>query len=281
MMLLPLAAAPGMTVAAAAVERRFGSSAGGWLGAAPITICVSALAVAAEAGDPAAAALAGSAAAQVVAQVAFGAGFALVLRAHGPARGFAAGLAAYVAVSIIVALAGPVAAVATAPPALALGARLLPARLPAGAGPGPSAVVAGAAGAAAVFALVAGALSTAAVAGPGAAGIVAALPLQSGAFALLMTRHRGRPTGAAALRGMILGLPAYLGFSVALALLAGPAGAIPATALAVAVALGVSSTTWRCARGPVAPHACSTMVPHGRPTRTSSPDAGLRDPGAG
>jgi hypothetical protein len=251
MLLLALGAAPGVTVAASAVERRFGSSAGGWLGAAPTTIAISVLAVAAEADDRVAAAMALSAATHVVAQVAFAVGFALVLGRRGGLTGLTAGLLAYAAVSLVVGVAPPALALAAAIPALAMGPGVLGDGSPQRAGGnGPSTLTAIAAGAAAVLVLVAGSLTTAALAGPVAAGVVSAVPLQSTAFALLMAGHRSRRAAVVALRGMILGLPGYLAFCLTLSLLAAPVGALRAAPVALSAAVLTAAATWRVVRGP-------------------------------
>jgi hypothetical protein len=79
-LLFPLLLAPSAMVAVSTAERRFGPAVAGWLNAAPLSITIAVLAVAADRGSPAAAAVALSAAAHVPAQVAFAVTFAAVLR---------------------------------------------------------------------------------------------------------------------------------------------------------------------------------------------------------
>jgi hypothetical protein len=148
--------------------------------------------------------------------------------------------------SLVVGVAPPALALAAAIPALAMGPRLLSDGSPQRAGgAGPSTLTATAAGAAAVLVLVAGSVTTAALAGPVAAGVVSAVPLQSTAFALLMARHRSRRAAVAALRGMTLGLPGYLAFCLTLSLLAAPIGALGAAPVALSAAVLTAAATWR------------------------------------
>jgi hypothetical protein len=80
-------------------------------------------------------------------------------------------------------------------------------------------------------------LVTANVAGPAAAGMIGAFPALSTAFALLLTRTRGRRAAATALRGLIGGLRAYLVFTVTVALLAPALGVYTAVPIALALCL--------------------------------------------
>ena len=88
MVLAPLLAAPAVMFVATAAERRFGAAVAGLVGAAPVALAVVILSV----GDGAVAA---SAAAHVIAQVAFAVAFALVVVHRGGVVGALAGVAAY------------------------------------------------------------------------------------------------------------------------------------------------------------------------------------------
>ena len=119
MVIAPLLAAPAVMLAATAAERRFGATVAGMVGAAPVALAVVILSV----GDGAVAA---SAAAHVVAQVAFAVAFALVIVRRGGTVGALAGVAAYAGVSALVEFVPPALAIAAAIPALLLAPRLLP-----------------------------------------------------------------------------------------------------------------------------------------------------------
>ena len=80
MVLAPLLAAPAVMLAATAAERRFGATVAGAVGAAPVALAVVILSV----GDGA---VASSAAAHVVAQVAFAVAFALIVALYGGRAG--------------------------------------------------------------------------------------------------------------------------------------------------------------------------------------------------
>ncbi|MDA0181984.1 hypothetical protein OJ997_16895 [Solirubrobacter phytolaccae] len=114
-MVVPLLAAPTLMLAVTAVERRAGPAAAGVIAAAPLSIAVIVLALGAE--GPAVAASAG---AHVVAQVAFALAFALVIVRRGALVGLAAASSAFVAVSLLVALVPLWLATATAVPVLFL-----------------------------------------------------------------------------------------------------------------------------------------------------------------
>src|SRR4051794_35345662 len=98
-MVVPLLAAPTLMLAVTAVERRAGPSAAGVIAAAPLSIAVIVLALGAS--GPAVAASAG---AHVVAQVAFALAFAAVIVRRGSLAGFGAAALAYVGVSLLIAL---------------------------------------------------------------------------------------------------------------------------------------------------------------------------------
>jgi hypothetical protein len=234
MVLIPLVAAPSLMLLAVAAERRFGAGVAGTVGAAPLGIALVVLSV----GDQAPV-LAGSAAAHVAAQVAFAVGFSL----FEGALGFATGTAAFAATSALIAFVPAPLATLAAGPALILGSPGLP--LQASAPPPPPAPrrpppARPAAGAVAVFLLVAASLTVAHVAGPVVAGAVAAFPALSGTLALIV----GRGT----LPGLVRGLRGYLMFCLSVAALGAPLGVPVGLALAVASARGPSSAGSAAAR---------------------------------
>ena len=206
-MVVPLLAAPTLMLAVTAVERRAGPAAAGVIAAAPLSIAVIVLALGAS--GPAVAASAG---AHVVAQVAFALAFAAVIVRRGSLAGFAAAALAYVAVSLLIALVPAWLATVAAVPVLALAAQVKrPGRL--SSGPPVDARM----GAAIVFVLVGVSLVVADRLGPAAAGIVAAFPALSTTFVLLLVRVRGAEAGAHALGGLIVGLRGYFAFCVVVA----------------------------------------------------------------
>ena len=207
MVVVPLLLAPLLMAVATVLERRIGPAVAGWVGAAPVIIVIALFAVSADLGPGAAALLAGGAAEHVVAQVAYAAAFALLVRRLGTVVGLSAGVGAFVLVSLVLAL------------------------LPQGRIPAAAAVAAG------VVALVAvGVVVTVAhLAGPGAAGLVSAFPTFSTALALLVARDLGTPGVAAVLTGTVRALPAYLVFCVTVWL------AAPAMGIGAAVALGLTA----------------------------------------
>ena len=206
-MVVPLLAAPTLMLAVTAVERRAGPAAAGVIAAAPLSIAVIVLALGAS--GPAVAASAG---AHVVAQVAFALAFAAVIVRRGSLAGFAAATLAYVSVSVLIALVPAWLATVAAVPVLVLAAEVeRPGRL--SSGPPVDARV----GAAIVFVLVGVSLVVADLLGPAAAGIVAAFPALSTTFVLLLVRVRGAVAGAHALGGLIVGLRGYFAFCVVVA----------------------------------------------------------------
>jgi hypothetical protein len=253
MLLAALLVAPALMVVATAAEGRFGAAAAGWIGAAPSTIVLAVLVVGADLGPAAAAELAAGAAAHVGAQVAFAVAFGTVLRRRGGAVGLACATATFAGVSLLVAGVPAPVAMAAALPALAVGRRLLPAAERAAAegerfGPGGTAIRA------AVAALsVAGVLGAVRVAGPAAAGAIGGFPALSATLALLILARRGPRAAAHAVRGLVCGLPGYLGFCVTVALVAPLAGVGVAVALALGTCAVACGATWRAVRLPARP----------------------------
>jgi hypothetical protein len=229
MFLVPLLAAPAVMVAATVAERRFGAAAAGAVGAAPVALAVVILSV-----DSGAATIAFSAAAHVVAQVAFAAAFALAVAQRGGWVGALAGVVAFGGVSLAVELMPVELAIAAAVGALVA----VPGRRPEhrvdapGGPPTPGATVIGAA---ATIALVGSALTAAELAGPAAAGTVGAFPAVSAVLALVIARSRGRRSAANALKALAGGLRGYLAFCLAVATAAPVFGVGPAVALGLAV----------------------------------------------
>ena len=114
MVLVPLLAAPSLMLLALAAERRFGAAVAGTFGAAPVTLAVVVLAVGADGR-----ALAASAGAHVIAQVAFAPRlFGGHTTRRGAAAGFLAAAAAFVTVSLLVEQIPAALATAAAVPAL-------------------------------------------------------------------------------------------------------------------------------------------------------------------
>jgi hypothetical protein len=232
MVIAPLLAAPAVMFAATAAERRYGAAVAGLVGAAPVALAVVIVSV----GDGAVAA---SAAAHVIAQVAFAVAFALVVVRRGGLAGVAAGSVAYAAVSAVIECVPPALAIVAAIPSLLVAARRLPEYATSGRGAGARAAASGrgadprgaggpslattALGAAASIALVGSSLTAAHFAGPEAAGAIGAFPAVSTAFALVLVRSRGTRTAANALKGLTVGLRGYLAFCLVVAA-TGPAG---------------------------------------------------------
>jgi hypothetical protein len=244
-LLLPLVSAPTLVVLAGAIERRHGSSAAGWLAAIPTTLPIGILAVAAELGDRASAAMALSAAAHVGAQVGFAVTFALTLLRRGVLCGLAVGATTFSLLSLLLGQLPSSLAIALALPALAAGPRLLRDVAPrAGVGAARRAADTLLASVVAV-ALVASVLVTARLAGPVAAGAIGAFPALSAALTLVAARGTDRLAAAATLRGVIRGLPCYLAFCLVVAFTAPLVGTPAAALLAGAVCLATCALTWR------------------------------------
>src|SRR3954447_12385305 len=104
---------------ASAAERRYGAAVAGMVAAAPVSLTVIVLAVGADGG-----ALAASAGAHVIAQVAFALVFAAVIRRGGLA-GLCSGTVAFAAVSAAITTLPPFLATTAAIPALLLAPRYL------------------------------------------------------------------------------------------------------------------------------------------------------------
>ena len=257
MVVVPLLFVPLLMAVATVLERRIGPAVAGWVGAAPVIIVIALLAVSADLGPGAAALLAGGAAEHVVAQVAYAASFALLVRRRGTVAGLGAGVGAFVLVSLALAPLPPgrlpaAAAVGAGVVALLAGRWLptVPRPVAAPTAPrsrpddptgepevrgghrvGPVIAVRGAVALVAVGAVVA----VAHLVGPGAAGLVSAFPTFSTALALLVARDRGGPAVAAVLTGTVRALPAYLAFCVTVWL------ATPVTGVGAAVVLGLTA----------------------------------------
>jgi uncharacterized membrane protein (GlpM family) len=257
MVVVPLLLAPLLMAVATVLERRIGPAVAGWVGAAPVIIVIALFAVSADLGPGAAALLAVGAAEHVVAQVAYAASFALLVRRLGTVLGLSAGVGAFVLVSLVLALLPqgriPAAAAVAAGVLALLAGRWLP-TVPRPLGPrtaprsgsgdsagdpdargghrvGPVIAVRGAVALVAVGVVV----TVAHLAGPGAAGLVSAFPTFSTALALLVARDLGTPGVEAVLTGTVRALPSYLVFCVTVWLVA------PAMGIGAAVALGLTA----------------------------------------
>ena len=242
-LLVPLFSAPTVVALAGAAERRWGSSAAGWLAAFPTTLPIAVLAVAAELGDQAGSTLALSAAAHVGAQVAFAVTFAFVLGRRNVVVGLAAGAFAFACGSLVIRTLPASVAAAAAIPLLAFAPRLLPLRAP----------VAGtrrsrrdtAFASLIALVLIGVVMATAKLAGPAAAGAIGAFPAMSSALALVIVRETGAPAAAGMLRGLIKGLPGYLAFCVVVTVAAPHTGTPIAVLAAAGVCLATGALTWR------------------------------------
>jgi hypothetical protein len=242
MVFAALLVAPVVMAAATLIERRLGPSAAGWVAALPVSFAVAVLAVALDAGDGTASAMALSAATQVIPQVVFAVVFAAVLTRRGLIGGAAAGTLAYAACSLALAGVPDALLVAAAVPALALAPRFVTKSRPRAGSPRrwPAIAVT----CAAASAIVGAAVLTSRLAGPVAAGAVAAFPSISATLAAAVATQDGRPAGAHALAGLIRSLPCYLTFCLVVALGAPSLGA-PAVALALVACLATGHVTWR------------------------------------
>ncbi len=246
-LLLPLVLAPTAMVLVTIAERRLGPAAAGWLNAIPLSITIAILAVTADRGTTAGAAVAEAAAAHVPAQVAFAVAFAAVLRK--PASllaGLAAATGAFVLASLLIALVPAPLAIAAALPALLAGRRLLAGDAPAVDGGGSAYDTAIRAGVAltAVMAV----LTTVRAVGPTLGGAVAAYPALTATLAATVGRARGPQAAAGLLRGVVQGLAGYLAFCVALATTAPALGIATAGLLAVTACALAYAATWSAVR---------------------------------
>jgi hypothetical protein len=241
-LLVPILAAPTLVVAATGAERRFGAVVAGCIGAAPVSIAISLLAVGADLGRHAGAALAFGAATHVAALVAFAVVFAEVMRRRGAWRGLLAGTAAFAGASSVVAVIPAPVAIAAGVAALVAGPRVL-GRAPAAGGGGPirHGRVRTALGAAVACLAVGSVVTTARLAGPAAAATLGAYPAMSATFALMVAHDRGRGAAAQALQGLVSGLPGYLAFCLAVA----AAAPLVGVALGVPLGLGACLLTYR------------------------------------
>jgi hypothetical protein len=243
-LLLPLLVAPALMVAATAAERRFGSAVAGWIGAAPTTIVIAVLAVGADLGPRAGAALATTAATHVIAQVAFAVAFATVMVRRGGLAGLLAGTAAFAGVSLLVAGVPATAATAAAIPALLIGPRVLPDHGAEPTGADDRRYRDTAIRAAVASIAVGAVLAVAGLAGPSAAGMIGAYPALSTALVLLIVPSRGTRAAADALAGLVRGLPGYLTFCLAVAIAAPFVGVLVAVPLSLGVCLVTYGVTY-------------------------------------
>lgn len=206
--------APAVVAAASATERRLGPSAGGWVAALPISLAVALAAVAVDAGEASAAAMALSAASHVPAQVLFAAAFVATLP-RGALLATAAGVLAYVAGALLLAQVPDTVAIVAAVPLLALATRTMVAspRRPGSAKPW-STTAATCVGAATIVGV---AVLATRLAGPTVAGAIAAFPTVSTSLALAVITHDGPAAGSYVLAGMVRSLPCYLTFCLLVA----------------------------------------------------------------
>jgi hypothetical protein len=241
--------APIVIAAAALTERRLGPSAAGWVAALPVSLAIALAAVALDAGERTAAAMALSAATHVPAQVLFAAAFAAVLTRHGALLGGAAGTLAYVACAIALALLPDVAAIVAAVPLLAVAPRIMTASPPRVGSPGRWSSTAMTCAVASVFVGVA--VLTTRLAGPVTAGAIAAFPSMSTTLAITVIARDGPAAGVHVLAGLLRSLPCYLTFCLVV-VLAVPSVGLPAVALAILGCVAAGRITWRAV--PLAPH---------------------------
>lgn len=248
MVFISLLIAPVVMVAAAAVERRLGPSAAGWVAALPVSFTVAIVAVALDAGDGTASRMALSAAAHVPAQVVFALAFAAVLTRRGLLVGAVVGALGYVVCALALAGLPHALAIAVAIPALALAPKLMPAGRPRASSPRRWSTTAMSCAAASV--IVGAAVLTSRSAGPVAAGAVAAFPTMSATLAFAVVARDGSSAGAHALLGLVRSLPCYLTFCLVV-VLAAPTVGLPAVAVALVACVAAGWVTWRSV--PLAP----------------------------
>jgi hypothetical protein len=250
MLFVALLIAPVVTAAAALTERRLGPSAAGWVAALPVSLAIGVAAVALDAGERTAAAMALSAATHVPAQVLFAGAFAVVLTHHGPLLGGVAGTLAYVAYAIAFAPLPDVAAIVAAVPLLALAPRIMTTSRPRLGSPRRWSNTAMTCAAASV--VVGAAVLTTRLAGPVTAGAVAAFPTMSTTLAIAVITRDGPMAGRHVLVGLTRSLPCYLTFCLVV-VLAVPSFGLTAVALALLGCVAAGGITWRAV--PLAPHA--------------------------
>ncbi len=90
--------------------------------------------------------------------------------------------------------------------------------------------------------------------GPRLTGLLAPFPLYAAILAVFAHRLQGAPAAAGVLRGLLMGLYAFVGFFLALALLIEQIGIAPAFAAAIAVALAIQAgSLWVLRRASASP----------------------------
>jgi hypothetical protein len=234
--------APLVMSVATLVGRHLGPSAAGWVAALPVSFTVAMAAVAVDAGDGAAGALALGAATHVPAQAAFAVVFAAVLVRRGLVAGFAAGAVTYAVCALALARVPDVLGVALALPSLALAPRLIrPGRPPVTAA---SRWTTAAMSCMAASLMVAATLATSRLAGPATAGAIAAFPTLSATLVIAVVVNNGSRAGAQALLGLVRSLPCYLTFCLVV-VLAAPSIGLPAIAVALLACLAVGGVAFQ------------------------------------
>lgn len=226
---------------AAAVERRRGSSAAGWIAALPVGFVLAILAVTLDQGTSNAAVLALSAGAHVVAQIAFAIAVAHTVLRHRLVTAMLTGVAAYVGTSLITMTLPPAVMVLAALPLLALAPRAMPATgaIPAARRSATSTVVSCAAGATIVLA----AIVVSRLLGPVAGGVVTAFPTMSAALAVLVGMRGRHAATVAALTGLVRSLPCYVVLAVTVSVLSPAIGAL-SIPVALLASLATAYLTW-------------------------------------
>jgi len=247
MVLIPLLLAPALMGAAALIERRLGPSAAGWIAALPAAFAVSVTAVAIDSTPHVAGSMAVSAAAHVLAQVAFGVAFARVLRRRGLLLGIGCGALVYLAGSLLIQHVPDVLAIVAAAGALAAGPRLMPAGPPRR--PAPRHWSSTALTCLSATAVVGLAVLSSRLASPGVAGAIAAFPTMCTTLTVVAVTRDGAAAGVRTLDGLVRSLPCYYAFSLIVGL-AMPVSGLAAVGLGLIVCLVAARFTWR--RVPVA-----------------------------
>jgi hypothetical protein len=245
--LIALVAAPSLVGAATLVARRFGSRAGGVVGAFPAIVGPVLLILALAHGRAFAAHAANATLLGLVSLAAFAVAYGRSARRHGWLRSLIAGWASAALAALAIGLAaggaGSPAGLLIAAAALGAAHRALPSAAPAPTTPRRTRGGMTALRMATAAVLVAALSAAAGALGPLAGGMLAALPVLACVLAVFTHREAGAPAAIGLLRGMVAGMASFVVFCQLVAMLVGPSGIAPAFALATLAALIVQVLT--------------------------------------
>jgi len=242
---LKLVLTPLLVGGASLAARRWGSEVGGWLVGIPFTSAPITFFLAIEPGAHFAAQAAVGILAGTISQAAFALAYTWCARKRGWGTCLAAATIAFIAITaaLLILTATALATFIIAVIVLVGSLALMPRRSPAKSQPVPLPRWDLPARMVVATALVIGLTAAAPLLGPRLAGLLSPFPLYATVLAVFAHRLQGAEPAISVLRGLLLGLFAFAGFFLTIALYLEPAGIALAFAAAIVVALTVQAAT--------------------------------------